>query len=84
MKRLVQATPILLVLAGALLLFQQPAYAYTDPGTGLLAIQAAGSALVAAGWILRRKLQSLFNRASTKKQAQQLPPAQDDKGSSLS
>jgi len=31
---------------GVLLVFQRQAFAYTDPGTGLLAIQAAGSALV--------------------------------------
>jgi len=48
---------------GALLLSERPAYAYADPGTGLLALQAAGSALVAAGWYLRRKIHTLLHRA---------------------
>ncbi len=48
---------------GALILAERPLYAYTDPGTGLLALQAAGSALIAAGWYLRRKVYGFFHRA---------------------
>jgi hypothetical protein len=51
---------------GAVILFQRPAYAYADPGSGLLAIQAAGSALVATGWYLRRKIYLLFHRNTSK------------------
>jgi hypothetical protein len=51
-----------MILVGAAMLFERPAYAYADPGTGLLAVQAAGSALVATGWYLRRKIYSLFQR----------------------
>ncbi|MGB7264305.1 MAG: hypothetical protein WBC92_02255 [Terracidiphilus sp.] len=54
---------ILLIVVGAALVFELPAYAYADPGTGLLAIQAAGSALVATGWYLRRRIYSLFHRS---------------------
>jgi hypothetical protein len=57
---LLQIFPVVLILVGALLVFERPAYAYADPGTGLLAVQAAGSALVATGWYLRRKIYSLF------------------------
>lgn len=53
---------VFLLCIGVLLITEQPAYAYTDPGTGLLAIQAAGSAMVAAGWYLRRKIAALFQR----------------------
>jgi hypothetical protein len=67
MRNLLQTIPLLLILAGALLLFEQPAYAYTDPGTGLLAIQAAGSAMVAVGWYLRRKIYALFHRGPSRK-----------------
>jgi len=56
--------PLALVLLGAALLFQRPAYAYADPGAGLLAVQAAGSALVATGWYLRRKIYALFRSGS--------------------
>ena len=53
--------PFVLILLGAVMLSERPAYGYTDPGTGLLAIQAAGSALVATGWYLRRKLHAFFH-----------------------
>jgi hypothetical protein len=70
MRNLLQTISFLLILAGAVLLFEQPAYAYTDPGTGLLAIQAAGSAMVAAGWYLRRKIYALFHRGVNRKPQQ--------------
>lgn len=60
-KKLFQLFSVALILLGAALLFERPAYAYADPGTGLLAVQAAGSALVATGWYLRRKIYSLFH-----------------------
>jgi hypothetical protein len=62
MKLLLRVFPLALIAFGALLLFERPAYAYADPGTGLLAIQAVGSALVAGGWYLRKKIYSLFHR----------------------
>ncbi len=58
--KLLRVFPLILILVGAVLLFERPAYAYADPGSGLLAIQAAGSALVATGWYLRRKIYALF------------------------
>ncbi len=58
--KLFRIIPVVLILVGAALVFERPAYAYADPGTGLLAVQAAGSALVATGWYLRRKIYSLF------------------------
>jgi hypothetical protein len=61
-RKLLQIISILLIVTGAVLLSEKPAYAYADPGTGLLAIQAAGSALVATGWYLRRKIYLLFHR----------------------
>ena len=59
--KLLHVFPVVLILVGAALVFERPAYAYADPGTGLLAVQAAGSALVATGWYLRRKIYSLFH-----------------------
>jgi hypothetical protein len=64
---LLQIFPVVLILVGALLAFERPAYAYADPGTGLLAVQAAGSALVATGWYLRRKIYSLFRSGDAPK-----------------
>jgi hypothetical protein len=84
MRRLLQTIPLVLMLAGAILLFQQPAYAYADPGTGLLAIQAVGSAVVAVGWYLRRKIYALFHRAATGKPPGATYRGNDgDEGSSL-
>ncbi|MGO8934325.1 MAG: hypothetical protein ACLPLZ_12385 [Terracidiphilus sp.] len=59
--KLLHVFPVVMIVVGAALLFERPAYAYADPGTGLLAVQAAGSALVATGWYLRRKIYSLFH-----------------------
>jgi len=64
MKTLLGLFSIVLLVAGAAMLFERPAYAYADPGTGLLAIQAVGSALVATGWYLRRKISALLHRGS--------------------
>ena len=61
------------MLLGAAILFERPAYAYADPGTGLLAIQAAGSAIVAAGWYLRRKIYALFHRGAPNAEPKELP-----------
>jgi hypothetical protein len=55
------------MLLGAAILFERPAYAYADPGSGLLAVQAAGSALVATGWYLRRGIYMLFRRDGSAK-----------------
>ena len=58
--KLLQIFPVALILVGSIVAVERPAYAYADPGTGLLAVQAAGSALVATGWYLRRKIYSFF------------------------
>jgi hypothetical protein len=84
MKLLLRVLPLALMLVGAALLSERPAYAYADPGTGLLAIQAVGSALVAGGWYLRRKIFSIFHRGQPPRQErQELPAADESEGSSL-
>jgi hypothetical protein len=82
MRKLLQVIPIVLILVGLTLIFEQRAYAYADPGTGLLAIQAAGSVLVAAGWYLRRKIYALLHWGATSKQQSNEPLATtEDEGS---
>jgi hypothetical protein len=73
MRFLLRIFPIALILLGAVMLAERPAYAYADPGTGLLAIQAAGSALVATGWYLRRKIYTLLHRNRPKTEPEQTP-----------
>ena len=41
--------------------FQKPAYAYADPGSGLLFLQVAGSMAAGALFIVRSKLRKLFH-----------------------
>lgn len=76
--RLKRIFPLVLILVGAVLLFERPAYAYADPGTGLLAIQAAGSALVATGWYLRRKIYTLFHRVTAARNEPEQPSSTAD------
>lgn len=38
------------------------AYAYVDPGSGLLMLQAAGTVLTGVLFTLRRRIKSLFTR----------------------
>jgi O-antigen/teichoic acid export membrane protein len=84
MRKLLLTIPFVLTLAGATMLFERPAYAYADPGTGLLAIQAVGSALVATGWYMRRKIYAFLHRdAVSKDQPEDCPAGEQDSGSSL-
>lgn len=70
----------MLVVVGLSLLFERPAYAYADPGTGLLAIQALGSALIATGWYLRRKIYLVLHRSSAaNSEAGSYPTANEEK-----
>jgi hypothetical protein len=81
---LLKTISIFLIVTGALLLSEKPAYAYADPGTGLLAIQAAGSGLIALGWYLRRKVYLLFHRgAESTQKADETSAANQDLDSSL-
>jgi hypothetical protein len=41
--------------------FQKPAYAYADPGSGLLFLQVAGSMAAGALFLVRSKLRKFFN-----------------------
>ncbi len=76
--KLLQIFPVVLILVGAMLAFERPAYAYADPGTGLLAVQAVGSALVATGWYLRRKIYSFFGPDNAPRPEPEVPPAASD------
>jgi hypothetical protein len=84
MRKLLLTIPFVFLFAGATMLFERPAYAYADPGTGLLAIQAVGSALVATGWYMRRKIYAFLHRdAASKDQSGDCPSGEQDESSSL-
>jgi hypothetical protein len=44
------------------LAFERRAYAYVDPGSGLLMLQAAGTVVTGILFTLRRRIKSLFTR----------------------
>jgi hypothetical protein len=44
--------------------FEKTAYAYVDPGQGMLALQSLASAAAAAGYLLRRRLRKFFRRST--------------------
>ncbi len=49
----------------ALLVFsEKAAYAYVDPGSGLVICQSLGAMLAGAAFYLRRRLKMLFGRAT--------------------
>jgi len=77
-KVLLLTFPTVLIIVGTMTLLEHRAYAYTDPGTGLLAIQTAGSALIAAGWYLRRKIYAVMRRISPDKYPMEEQPASED------
>jgi hypothetical protein len=85
MRKLLKTLPLLIIFVGATMLSQRAAYAYADPGTGLLAIQAAGSAIIATGWYLRRKIYGLLHRdTATKHQSEKYSAAKEGEGTSAS
>lgn len=45
------------------LAFERRAYAYVDPGSGLLMLQAAGTVVTGVLFTLRRRIKSLFTRS---------------------
>lgn len=63
MRNLSRIALILLAVAQVAALavaFQRPAYAYADPGSGLLFLQVAGSMAAGALFIVRSKLRKFF------------------------
>jgi ribosomal protein L24E len=65
MRRLFGTLLVLLAIAQVVavaIAFQKPAYAYADPGSGLLFLQVAGSMVAGALFIVRSKLRRLFHR----------------------
>ena len=65
MRHLFRTLLILLAIAQVVTLaiaFQKPAYAYADPGSGLLFLQVAGSMVAGALFIVRSKLRKFFHR----------------------
>jgi hypothetical protein len=65
MKRFVSISLAVFICFCMLVATERPAYAYVDPGSGLLALQGLASAAAAFGYFMRRRIVSLFTRSST-------------------
>jgi len=60
MKRLVTISLNVFICVCLLIATERQAWAYVDPGSGLLALQSAASVAAACGYFLRRRIRSLF------------------------
>ena len=60
-SRVVLALLAIAQVAALAVAFQKPAYAYADPGSGLLFVQVAGSMLAGALFMVRSKLRKIFH-----------------------
>jgi hypothetical protein len=60
MKRFLSFSLAVFCCLCALVATEHRAYAYVDPGSGLLAIQSIASVAAAAGYFMRRKIAALF------------------------
>ena len=70
MKRLQTVATVMLAIFTCLCLMvatERRAYAYVDPGSGFLALQAIASVTAAAGYFLRTRIKALFTRSPAKK-----------------
>jgi hypothetical protein len=62
MKRLISATLAIFCCLCLLVATEHRAYAYIDPGQGLLALQGLAASAATATYLLRRKIKALFTR----------------------
>lgn len=80
MRSLHRAVLVLLAIAQFITLaaaFQKPAYAYADPGSGLLFLQVAGSMLAGGLFIVRSKLRKLFRLGKNDEHEAVVEPGQE-------
>ena len=61
MKRLVSLSLSVFIFLCMLVATERQAYAYVDPGSGLIALQGLASAAAAFGYFMRRRIRLLFS-----------------------
>jgi hypothetical protein len=82
MKRLASMTLAVLVVFCVAVASERRAYAYVDPGSGLLVIQSAASVAAAVGYFFRRKIKTLFGGGASKPEAVEAAAAEPAKRAS--
>jgi hypothetical protein len=75
-KKLVSISLALFIFICMLGATERQAYAYVDPGSGLLALQSLASVAAAFGYFMRKRIRQLFTRADGK-------PSIDKEGNSI-
>jgi hypothetical protein len=65
--RLMYWTLTLLLFVSLAVAFEQPAHAYTDPGSALLLFQSLGAVASGALFYFRRQIKRLFTRGDNSK-----------------
>jgi hypothetical protein len=66
MKRLASISLAVFIFFCLLIATERQAYAYVDPGSGLLALQGLASGMAATAYFLRRRIMQLFTRDGSK------------------
>jgi hypothetical protein len=62
MKRFISISLAVFCCVCLLISTERSAYAYIDPGSGMMALQTITAGLAAAGYFMRRKISALFGR----------------------
>jgi hypothetical protein len=66
MLRLTYAALSVALLVALMFCLERPAYAYVDPGSGLLVWQSAGTIFTGMIFYFRRRVKRLFQRAANR------------------
>jgi hypothetical protein len=75
MKRTLSAPFALLIALCLLVGSERRAFAYVDPGSGLIALQTAASVVAAYAYFLRRRIRTFFTRRQNAAHVVELAPA---------
>lgn len=78
MKRFLSLTLAIFCCLCMAVALERRAYAYVDPGSGLLALQSIAAGLAAAGYYMRRRIAALFGRGKTPAKTVVLPAAKQE------
>ncbi|WP_182275774.1 hypothetical protein [Granulicella sp. 5B5] len=78
MKRLLSLTLAIFCCLCLAVATERRAYAYVDPGSGLLALQSIAAGLAAAAYYMRRRIAALFGRGKTTAKTVVLPTAKQE------
>ena len=66
MKRFASISLAVFIFFCMLIATERQAYAYVDPGSGLLALQGLASGMAATAYYFRRRIMMLFSREGSK------------------